>query len=94
MNSNVRLSERGLRVLRHLLERPRDPCAGAEIARATGVTSGTLYPLLQRLESAGWLGSEWEDIDPREAGRPRMRFYKLTAVGRRQAQEKLAGLQL
>ena len=39
--------------------------------------SGTLYPLLARLEAAGWFTSEWEDVDPSEVGRPRRRLYKL-----------------
>ncbi len=50
--------------------------------------------MLIRMESAGWLRSEWEEIDPREIGRPRRRFYKLTAVGQNQANRALADLQI
>jgi PadR family transcriptional regulator, regulatory protein PadR len=89
----VRLSERGLRVLRFMIEQPR-ACSGAEIAKATKVGSGTLYPLLARLEAAGWFTSRWEDVDPREAGRPRRRLYKFTGLGQRRAREALSGLQL
>ena len=91
---DVRLSERGLLVLRHLIEQPRARQSGAEIAKATGVGSGTLYPLLARLETAGWLKSEWEDAEPSEVGRPRRRLYWLTGVGQRRAREALHGLQM
>jgi PadR family transcriptional regulator, regulatory protein PadR len=91
---HVRLSERGLRVLRFMIDQPRASRSGAEIAKATKIGSGTLYPLLARLEAAGWFTSQWETVDPREAGRPRRRLYKLTGVGQRRAREALAGLQL
>jgi DNA-binding PadR family transcriptional regulator len=50
--------------------------------------------MLARLETAGWLTSEWEAIDPREAGRPRRRYYKLTALGQNNARAALAELQV
>lgn len=61
--------------------------AGADIGKATKLKSGTLYPLLLRLERAGWLSSEWEAGDPRELGRPRRRFYRVTGVGAAHARE-------
>lgn len=94
MDEEVRLSERGLRVLRFMIEQPRASRSGAEIAKATKLSSGTLYPLLARLEAAGWFTSQWEDVDPHEVGRPRRRLYKLTGVGQRRARDALAGLQL
>ena len=62
----------------------RDPAAeryGLEIVEATGLMPGTIYPILARLERAGWLRSEWEVLDEQEAGRPRRRYYGLTAEG-------------
>jgi PadR family transcriptional regulator PadR len=94
MDHDIRLTERGLRVLRFMIEQPRASHSGAEIAKATKVGSGTLYPLLARLEVAGWFTSQWEDVDPHEAGRPRRRLYKLTGVGQRRARKALSGLQL
>jgi PadR family transcriptional regulator, regulatory protein PadR len=94
MDEDVRLSERGLRVLRLMIEQPRALRSGAEIAKATKIGSGTLYPLLARLEAAGWFESQWEDVDPREVGRPRRRLYRLTGVGQRRAGEALSALQL
>lgn len=64
------------------------PLYGLEIAKEAGIKSGSLYPILDRLESAGWLVGEWESVDPTVEGRPRRRHYQLTsdgAVGARQA---------
>jgi DNA-binding PadR family transcriptional regulator len=93
MEQDVRLSERGLRVLRFMIEQPGTARSGAEIARATKIGSGTLYPLMARFEEAGWFTSEWENVDPHEAGRPRRRLYRLTGIGRRRTHEALSGLQ-
>ena len=92
--TEVRLSQPALKVLRFLLDTPCIPRSGAEIAKATRVVSGTLYPMLVRLEAAGWLSSEWEEIDPREEGRPRRRSYKLTPLGQNSANRELADLQI
>jgi PadR family transcriptional regulator, regulatory protein PadR len=94
MAGNVRLSGPTLKVLKLFLEAPRQAHSGAEIARATGIGSGTLYPLLARLEAAGWCASEWEAISPSEAGRPRRRFYTLTGVGQTRACAAFADLRL
>jgi PadR family transcriptional regulator, regulatory protein PadR len=92
--TEIRLSQPALKVLRLLLDAPLLPRSGAEIAKATRVASGTLYPMLVRLETAGWLSSEWENIEPREQGRPRRRFYKLTSFGQNSANRELADLQI
>jgi transcriptional regulator len=44
------------------------------------VEEGSLYPALYRMESRGWLSSEWSLTD---TGR-RARFYRLTRAGRAQ----------
>ena len=90
----VRLTQPTLQALRFLLQDLRKGRSGAEISMTTKVGSGTLYPMLIRLEAAGWLRSEWETIDPSEAGRPRRRFYWLTGLGQKKASVALAGLQL
>jgi len=94
MDQDVRLTERGLRVVRVMIERPRKSYSGAEIAKETGVGSGTLYPLLARLEDAGWAKSRWEDVDPHKVGRPRRRLYQLTALGQTRARAALADVQV
>ena len=54
--------------------------------------SGTLYPILARLESAKWLESRWEELDPSMAGRPRKRLYHITGLGYNKGREALAEL--
>lgn len=55
---------------------------GFEIMRATGLPSGTVYPLLRRLEAAGHLSSSWEDAESaHEEGRPPRRYYEATPDG-------------
>jgi PadR family transcriptional regulator, regulatory protein PadR len=93
-DQGVRLTQPALKVLRFLMQTPREGRSGAEMSKATKVGSGTLYPMLARLEAAGWLTSEWEMIDPSEAGRPRRRFYRLTAIGQNNAREALIDLQM
>jgi DNA-binding PadR family transcriptional regulator len=53
---------------------------GYDLARLTGLRSGTLYPLLIRLEAQGYLEAEWQP--PAAAGRPPRHAYRLTAGGR------------
>ena len=48
------------------------------------VEHGSLYPALHRLESRGWLASEWKSS---EANR-RAKYYKLTPRGRKQLLEE------
>jgi PadR family transcriptional regulator, regulatory protein PadR len=52
---------------------------GYELARLADVKSGTLYPLLIRLETQGYLQAEWQQ--PLEGGRPPRHAYRLTANG-------------
>jgi len=66
-------------VLDALMRRQR--LSGADLAKLTNLKSGTLYPLLLRLEQAGWLQSEWEAEDPKKLGRPRRRYYLMTGKG-------------
>jgi PadR family transcriptional regulator, regulatory protein PadR len=87
---NVRMSLQTLRVLETFLENPTEQLAGAEVHKRCGIASGTLYPILLRLESAGWFVSHWESIDPSSVGRPRRRLYRLTPTGLRRATEVFA----
>jgi DNA-binding PadR family transcriptional regulator len=64
-------------VLRVLLEDPTRELYGLQICEAAGLPSGTIHPILARLENAGWLASRWEEVDPSERGRPRRRYYRI-----------------
>jgi PadR family transcriptional regulator, regulatory protein PadR len=89
-DGNVRMSLQTLRVLEVFLENPAGQLSGAEVHRQCGIASGTLYPILLRLEAAGWFVSKWESIDPASAGRPRRRLYRLTSTGLKRASEVFA----
>lgn len=89
---DVRISLQTLRVLEAFLENPTDPLSGADVQKRSALASGTLYPILLRLESAGWFVSRWESIDPSSAGRPRRRLYRLTSGGLARASEVFASL--
>lgn len=69
------------RVLGKMLEAPTNEHYGLALMRDTGLKSGSLYPILSRLERDGLVGSRWEDIDPSAEGRPRRRLYRLTPDG-------------
>jgi DNA-binding PadR family transcriptional regulator len=60
-------------------------CHGYDLCRQAGIKSGTLYPLLIRLEAQGYLEAEWQE--PAERGRPPRHAYRLTAKGRQLASE-------
>ncbi len=56
---------------------------GFEIMRAAHLPSGTVYPLLRRLEAEGLLESRWENaVKAHAEGRPPRRYYGATASGR------------
>jgi PadR family transcriptional regulator, regulatory protein PadR len=78
-----------LRVLALLLKEPGTPRYGLDLANDAGLKSGTIYPLLARLERAGWLTSDFEDIDPSVAGRRPRRYYRLTGSGEVAARAQL-----
>ena len=76
-------------VLSALLADPTRELYGVEIGNAAGLPSGTVHPILARLEGRGWLESRWEDIDPRVEGRPARRYYRLTPAGANAARQAL-----
>ena len=64
---------------------------GFDILEVTGLKSGTVYPILRRLEDAGLVRSRWEAVQPaREAGRPPRRLYELTGAGAVALEEAVA----
>jgi DNA-binding PadR family transcriptional regulator len=69
------------RVLESLLADPSVELYGIEIGDVAGLPSGTVHPILARLEGLGWLSSRWEDVDPSVVGRPARRYYRLTPDG-------------
>jgi PadR family transcriptional regulator PadR len=88
----MRMTMAVAKVLRVFLEDPGSPCYGLELMKATGLPSGSLYPVLARLERAGWVQSRCEQIDPVAEGRPARRYYELTPEGLAAARCELAAL--
>lgn len=91
----MRLSAPLERVLRALLEDPSEPRYGYDLMKAAHLASGTLYPMLARLQRDGLLVSEWEQ--PRtgdQDGRPPRKYYRLTGEGIRVARLELAAADL
>jgi len=62
-----------------LLQEPRRWQHGYDLCKETGLSSGTLYPLLIRLSDQGVLDSEWRE--PSRPGRPPRHMYRLNAHG-------------
>jgi len=55
---------------------------GFDVMDATGLPSGTVYPILRRLEREGLLDASWEDAaEARDEQRPPRRYYAITADG-------------
>ena len=55
---------------------------GFDIMDATDLPSGTIYPILRRLDEEGLVRSRWErDTVARREQRPPRRYYELTAAG-------------
>ena len=55
---------------------------GFDIMDATGLPSGTVYPILRRLDRERLVASRWEkQADAQRAQRPPRRYYRLTADG-------------
>jgi PadR family transcriptional regulator, regulatory protein PadR len=88
----LRLTGPVLRVLTALLAEPAAERYGLDLMQTTGLASGTLYPILIRLERAGWVESRWEDIDPVREGRPSRRYYRLTTDGVAEGRQEIARL--
>ncbi len=63
---------------------------GYDLMKAAKLPSGTLYPMLARLQDQGLLTSAWGPQAPDAGGRPPRRYYQLTGEGVRVARLELA----
>jgi DNA-binding PadR family transcriptional regulator len=58
------------------------PRYGFDIISATGLPSGTIYPMLRRLQRNGIVTSRWEEAaDAHRRQRPQRKYYTLTTKG-------------
>jgi PadR family transcriptional regulator len=88
MPGRTAFSAQTLAVLAALAARPADWRHGYDLARETGLKSGTLYPILVRLADREIVQARWEEGEP--AGRPRRHLYRLTSDGLAAATAALA----
>jgi PadR family transcriptional regulator, regulatory protein PadR len=51
-----------------------------------GVSDGSLYPALHKLEQRGWIRAEWKASENNR----RAKFYALTRLGRKQLEKETA----
>jgi DNA-binding PadR family transcriptional regulator len=78
------------RVLRVFLADVSARRYGYDLMKAARLPSGTLYPMLARLEDQGLVTSEWEPQPAGASGRPPRKYYQLTGDGVRVARLELA----
>lgn len=79
-------------VLSEFLENLDQPQYGFDLMRRCGLASGSLYPILARLERAGWIVGKVEEVDPAHEARPPRKYYRLTGHGVVEATRELAVL--
>jgi DNA-binding PadR family transcriptional regulator len=82
------------RVLRVFLADVAERQYGYDLMRAARLSSGTLYPMLARLQDEGLVSSQWEPQPADAGGRPPRKYYQLTAEGARVARLELASAAL
>ncbi|GAA2463586.1 PadR family transcriptional regulator [Agromyces soli] len=85
--TSLRITDATVDVLESLLGAD-EAIWGLALVKRSGRPAGTVYPLLERLERAGWLESEWEADTDRPG--PRRRLYRLTGEGRAAAAQAIA----
>ncbi len=73
------ISKQTLILMETLYSDPRIWWYGYNLSKATGLKSGTLYPMLMRLKDQGYLESEWHESE--NPGRPPRHVYRLTSLG-------------
>ena len=81
------VSPQTIKVLVRLLTQRNVWQYGYALARDTGLSSGTLYPILIRLAQQGWLETKW--TEPDRPGVPPRHSYRLTSNGARAAAERI-----
>ncbi len=91
MGIRIRFSHPTLAILDALLAHPAQWHHGYAMSLQTNIPSGTLFPILMRLDKRGWLETRWENSVPQ--GRPPRHLYRLTADGREWAREELRAVQ-
>lgn len=88
MAHRVKLSAQTLAVLQAMAAEPSNWRHGYDLARETGLKSGSFYPILVRLADRELVEARWEEVQ--RVGRPRRHLYRLTPGGLAAAAAALA----
>jgi PadR family transcriptional regulator, regulatory protein PadR len=83
----LRLSPQTLLILDAFLGQAEEWKYGYDLSRATGLKSGTLYPILMRLADRELLETQWEAGEP---GKPPRHMYRFTPDGLRFARASVS----
>jgi DNA-binding PadR family transcriptional regulator len=89
MPLRLRRSPQTLAVLSALLRPGHSWHYGYQLLKTTGLKSGTLYPILARLQRGGWLEHRWGK--PAAPGRPPRHMYRLVPQAKKTARQYFAG---
>src|SRR5579864_6533233 len=92
MATSIRMSPQTISLLQSFVAQPDEWRYGYDLSRETALKSGTLYPILMRLEKRGWLETRW--AEPAGTGRPPRHMYRLTPDGLSCARERLGSKRL
>ena len=84
INEPTRITKPTLKIVSFLLTLKGKPTWGIQICNATGLGSGSVYAVLDRFESYGWMESNWEEDNQRKGARRRL--YTLTHTGKTEIQ--------
>ncbi len=91
MRKTRRLSDEAARVLKLFLRDPSRDIFGLEVLAETGIQSGSLYPILHRLQHQQLLTARWEPLSTATSqGRRPRRLYRLDSANADRASDALA----
>lgn len=82
-----------IKVASSMMEQPSERHWGYDLTKRTGVRSGVLYPILERMRAEGWVKDRWEERDEISSRRPPRRYYVLTGEGQAELAAVLAQAQ-
>ncbi len=75
------LTRTAAEILAVLVDRAAQDQHSGDLSVATGLSAGTVYPVLARLEALQWVDSAWEQAAVHQQGWPRRRLYRLNPYG-------------
>ncbi len=77
----MRRTDALIRVTMALMDDPVGQHWGYALSKQSGVRSGVMYPILQRMLDEGWIADGWEKLADIREKRPPRRYYQVTGDG-------------